>query len=257
MLGLGQQVDGDPGGVLGGVGHHQDLRRSGDHVDADGAEHLALGGGDVDVAGADDLIDRGDGFGAERQGGDRLGAADPVDLGDTGEVRRRQHQRVDHPCRRRHRHDDALDTGDAGGQRVHQHARGIGGQATRHVNADGGDGAKAGSKGHTGAVHIGRILWQLTAVIVLDPVGGELQRRQRLGIHRPCRRLDLGHRHGQGLGRQLGIIEALGIIDDRLIAARAHVGEDFGDGGIDLRLRFALARHQLGERRLETGVSGR
>ena len=39
------------------VGDHQDLGGPGDHVDADLAEHLALGLGDVGVARADDLVD--------------------------------------------------------------------------------------------------------------------------------------------------------------------------------------------------------
>ena len=35
------------------------ISRTGDHVDADLAEHVTLGGGHVDVAGADDLVHRG------------------------------------------------------------------------------------------------------------------------------------------------------------------------------------------------------
>ena len=52
VLGLGKQVGGDPGGVVLAVGDDQDFRRPGDHVDADGAEDAALGGGHVGVAGA-------------------------------------------------------------------------------------------------------------------------------------------------------------------------------------------------------------
>ena len=95
VLGLAEQVGGDPGGVLGAVGDHDDLGRAGDQVDADPAEHLALGFGDISVAGPDDLVDRGDGRGAERERGDRLGAADPVDLVDPGQVRRDQDQGVE------------------------------------------------------------------------------------------------------------------------------------------------------------------
>jgi hypothetical protein len=53
---------------------------TGDHVDADLAEHLALGGGDIGIAGADDLGDRRDGVGAIGQRGHGLRAADAVDL---------------------------------------------------------------------------------------------------------------------------------------------------------------------------------
>ena len=45
-------------GSLPRVGDDQHLGRAGDHVDADRAEDLALGGRDIGVAGADDLGDR-------------------------------------------------------------------------------------------------------------------------------------------------------------------------------------------------------
>ena len=58
MLGLGQQIDGDAARVVVGIGDHDDLRRAGDVVDADAAEHLALGLGDIGVAGSDDAVHR-------------------------------------------------------------------------------------------------------------------------------------------------------------------------------------------------------
>ena len=58
VLGLRQKVGGDPGGIVVAVGDDQDLRRAGDQVDADLAEHAALGGGDIGVARAGDLVDR-------------------------------------------------------------------------------------------------------------------------------------------------------------------------------------------------------
>ena len=60
VLGLGQQVDRDAARVLRGVGEHHDLGRAGDAVDADPAEHLALGLGDIGVAGPDDAVHRRD-----------------------------------------------------------------------------------------------------------------------------------------------------------------------------------------------------
>ena len=58
MLGLGQQVDRDDErvGVL--VGDDEDLGGPGEQVDADLAEQLALGLGDVGVARAGDQVDR-------------------------------------------------------------------------------------------------------------------------------------------------------------------------------------------------------
>src|SRR5690606_38530563 len=56
VLGLGEQVHGDPVRVGLAVADDEDFRRPGDHVDADLAEHVTLGGGDVDVARTDDLV---------------------------------------------------------------------------------------------------------------------------------------------------------------------------------------------------------
>ena len=102
-------------GVLVAVGDHQDLRGTGDHVDADLAKDLALGFGDVDVAGADDLVDRADARGAKGQRADRLGAADAVDLVDPGERGGDQDQSGQRAVRRRHRHHQPLDAGDRAG----------------------------------------------------------------------------------------------------------------------------------------------
>ena len=86
VLGLGQQVDGDDErvGVL--VGDDQHFGRPGEEVDADLAEQLALGLGDVGVAGAGEHVDRVDGLGADGQGGDRLDTAEQVDLVGAGQV---------------------------------------------------------------------------------------------------------------------------------------------------------------------------
>ena len=58
VLGLAEQVGGDPVGIVLAVGDDQDFARPGDHVDADHAVELALGFGDPGIAGAGDDIDR-------------------------------------------------------------------------------------------------------------------------------------------------------------------------------------------------------
>ena len=58
MLGLAEQIGGDPVRIVGAIGDHQDFRRPGDGIDADLAEHFALGGRDLGIAGADDLVHR-------------------------------------------------------------------------------------------------------------------------------------------------------------------------------------------------------
>jgi len=91
---LAQEIGRDPDGVRGGLGHHQYLGRTGNHVDPDHAENLALGLGHVRVARADDLVDRHDGLGPISQRGDRLGPAHAIDLIHTGDVGGGKHQRV-------------------------------------------------------------------------------------------------------------------------------------------------------------------
>ena len=58
VLRLGQQIDRDATRVVVAGGDHHDLRRAGDVVDADAAEHLTLGLGDIGVAGTDDAVHR-------------------------------------------------------------------------------------------------------------------------------------------------------------------------------------------------------
>ena len=75
MLGLAQKVGGHPCGVAAAVRQNKNFGRSCDHINADFAEHLALGGGNIDVAGAYDLIHGGNTLGAISQRGYGLCAA--------------------------------------------------------------------------------------------------------------------------------------------------------------------------------------
>ena len=81
MFGLGKQSAATNSGSA-RIGENDDFRRAGDHVDADDAEHAALGGGDIGVAGTDDLGDRRDALGSVGERGDRLRAADAIDFAD-------------------------------------------------------------------------------------------------------------------------------------------------------------------------------
>ena len=100
VLGLGDEIGSDNGRVGGVVAYHQDLGRSGEHVDAALAADDALGGRDPHVSGAADDVAGGDGSGrggrirrffgkleTERHGGNRLGSTDPqedVGIGNVG-----------------------------------------------------------------------------------------------------------------------------------------------------------------------------
>jgi len=106
VLGLREEIRGGPLRRSRPVAYHDDLRRSGDHVDADDAEDLALRLRDISVSRADDLVDAGDGARTVGERGHRLRAADgenPVYARDGG---RREHEVAEHAARRRHDHHD-------------------------------------------------------------------------------------------------------------------------------------------------------
>ena len=171
VLGLRQEIGGDPVGMAAAVGEDQHLGGPGDHVDADLAEHQALGGRHIGVAGPDDLGDRRDRLGAVGERRHRLRAADAIDLVDAGELRRRQHQRRELAVRRRHHHDQARHARDLGGHRVHQHRRRIGGGAAGHVEADRLD--RGPARAELDAERIGE------AVVVWAVAGGDRPRSGR------------------------------------------------------------------------------
>ncbi len=178
VLGLGEQVGGDPGRVVGGVGDDHDLGGAGQGVDADDAVEPALGGGDVGVAGADDLVHRPDRPGAEGQRRAGLRPADAPDLGDAGFARRRQHRRLQLAGRRDH--GDAVDAGDLGRHRVHQHGRGIGGPPARHIDPHRLQRRPAPAELDAGLVDEARVRRPLALVVAADARGGEGDRLAHL-----------------------------------------------------------------------------
>ena len=116
VFGLRHQIDRDECRHGGLVGEHEHLGGAGEHVDAHVAHHELLGGGDVRVARTDDLVDARDGVGAIGERGDRLSAADLVDLGDTGLRGGGQRVGVHRAVRRRrHDHRDLVDARDGAG----------------------------------------------------------------------------------------------------------------------------------------------
>ena len=106
MLGLGEEVGRAQLRVGGLVGDDQHLAGAGRQVDAYAARHEQLRGRDPAVARADDLVDRPHRLGSVRERGDRLRAADRVDLVDPELSRRREQRRR----RARRGHGDPLVT---------------------------------------------------------------------------------------------------------------------------------------------------
>jgi hypothetical protein len=81
VLGLREEVGGDPRGICGGVGEDEDFARAGEEVDGALAEDLALRLDDPRAAGAEDFLHGPDGLRAIRERRDGLRAADTVNLG--------------------------------------------------------------------------------------------------------------------------------------------------------------------------------
>ena len=95
MFGLGEEIGGDEGGIRAVVGDDDRLGGAVDRIDADIAVDLAFGKGDEATAGAEDLVDGGDGLSAVGQSGDGLRASDFEDGSDSGDLSGDQFQRGD------------------------------------------------------------------------------------------------------------------------------------------------------------------
>ena len=85
MLGLGQQVGGNPGGIGAVVGDDDRFGWTIQAVNADEAIDLALGQGREQIAGADDFVHARNALGAEGQRGHGQRAADGEDCVDPGD----------------------------------------------------------------------------------------------------------------------------------------------------------------------------
>ncbi len=254
VLGLAEQIGGDPVGIVEAVGEDQDFRRPGDHVDADGAEDLALGGGHIGVAGTDDLVHGGDGFGPESQGADGLGAADAIDLVDAGDGGGGKHQWVDLALRRRHHHGQPPDAGDLGRQGAHQHRRRIGRRAAGNVKPDGGQRPPAPAEPQARLVGIVHPFGRLAAVEIGDAPSRQFQGLEHVGGDGPLGGLDFLPSHGHGFRRQFETVEFAGIGNHRLVALLAHLGENGAHRVVHAGFGFPLGFQKADEGVLEPGV---
>ena len=135
MLGLAEQVYRDHEGVGVLVGNHQDLSRAGEQVDADLAEQLALGLGDVGVTRAGEQVDLADGLGPYRHRGHRLGAAEQEDLVCASELKRGYRGGGNLTLDRRRAGGNPRDAGDLSGHHGHVGRRDERIAAAGHVGA--------------------------------------------------------------------------------------------------------------------------
>ena len=263
LLGLADEVGSDVHRVGGVVGQHGDLGGAGLGVDADQALEQALGGRDVDVAGAGDKVDR---LGHHRVLALTVGEA----VGERGDPpgRRPRHTPRRHRAtrtrrgrsgagtRRRHRcspagaagHRERTDLGDLRRDDVHDHARGVDRAPSGDVEADAvdrypalGDRATLGDGGRRGRAAL---------VLVDDPGAADrlLERGPHVGGQRVERGGDDVRRHAQA-GRPdtvealAEVVEGLGAAVADVLAQRAHGL----DGGSDVELGAGKEVAQLAD----------
>ena len=95
MLGLGEQIRRDIGGVRAVIAQDHDLAGAGEKIDGNRAENLALGFDDVFVSRAENFLHGPDRLRPISQRADGLGSAESVNFRDTRQVQRHEHVRVD------------------------------------------------------------------------------------------------------------------------------------------------------------------
>ena len=196
VLGLTQQVCRHPCGIAAAVCQHQNFAGARDHINAHLAEHLALGGGNVDVAGAHDLIHRRDALGTVGQRCHSLCAAGLENFGHPGGGGSGQNDRVHlavlpgggghddlgHPCH-------------LGGDDVHEHGGRVRRRAAGHIDARFFNGSVFLPQYDAGAVVHHKILVHLLAVELLDVLCSLPQGLEEIGVHARKGFVDLGLRH--------------------------------------------------------------
>ena len=244
VLGAGEEVGGDEGGIGVGVGDDEGLGGAEDAVDADFAEELLLGEGDEDAAGAADLVDARDGLGAVGHRGDALHAAGAEDVIDAGDFGGDELERGDGAIGRDGRgHDDLGDAGDAGGDDGHEDGGRVDGGGAGDVEAGAGDRADdlADRTVLEGLERVGELLFV---------EGADAVRSDGQGFDKRC--IDLGSRladlvagdfEGQLGGVGGDAVDRFVVAADSGVAVLADVAEDAVD---DLRRRRARRRRRGG-----------
>ena len=196
VLGLAQQISCHPGGVAAAIGQYQNLAGACDHINAHLAEDFPLGGGNVDVAGAHDLVHGRDGLGAVGQRGHGLGAAGLENFGHAGGSRRGQDDGVHLAVlARRGSHDDLGHARHLGRDDVHEDGGGVGRRAARDVDTRLFNGGVFLAQHDAGLVVDHKVLVHLLAVEALDVGGGFFQGFEEVGVHVGKGVLDLLLRH--------------------------------------------------------------
>ena len=257
VFGLAEQIHRHPVGGRAAVGDDEDFRRPRHHVDADHAEHAPFSGGDEGVARAGDFIDLRYGLGAVGEGGNCLRAADGKDFGDARDEGGGKYDVVAFAFGRGDDHDDFFHACDMGGHGVHDDGTRIRRFAAGDVNADAVKRCNLLSQQRAVFVFVRPRFHFLALVVAFDPCGGGFQGGLNFGLQTLKRGLQIVLRQnevGYGLGGRA--VEAVGVFDERRIAALLHVGADVGDDAVDFGILRGLKSQQGFEFGLEIGRLG-
>ena len=258
MLGLGEQVNGDPVRIGRGIGDDQHFRWSGHHVDADGAEDATLGRRHVGIAGTDDLVHLRDGLRAVGQRRHGLRAADSEYAVDADQAGGGQHQRILLAARSRHDHDQFADSRHLGRQRIHQHRTRVGRLAARHVKADPVQRRDFLPESRTVGFGVAPRFEFLSLVIRRYALRRRFE-RGTLGSSEAVERLpqltagqvELGH------DADVEMIEAARVFQHCHIALRAHLGKNAGNRLLDGIASQIIEVQQRVERCEKARIAGR
>ena len=137
MFCLAEKIHSNPVRIGLTVANHQNFRRTGDHINADGTEHIALGSSHVGVARSDDLVNGRNSFRAVSQSGNGLRAADGVALFNAGQAGRGKNELIGFAARSRNNHHNLLAAGNVSRHGVHQNGRRVRGFTARNIETDG------------------------------------------------------------------------------------------------------------------------
>ena len=265
MLGLADQVGGDEGRVGGVVGDDADLGRAVLAVDADDALQDPLRGGDVDVAGAGDHVDRGALVGAVGEHRQRLGAADGVDFPDAEERAGGEHRRVRQAAElllRRGRDRDLVHARRLRGDHVHDHRGRVGDEPAGDVDAGPLDREEPGGDGQAGGGLGVPALGELRLVDDPGAAGRLLERVSYRGVQRCQCVVDDVLRHPGAL--EVDAVEPVGVLADgdaaadpdvlgqrpdqvdRAVDVEGGAGQHAGEGGVGQARRAPAAQVNVG-----------
>ena len=238
VLGLSYEVERGEARVHISVGDDRQLGRPRQPVDPDEARHLALGLGDVGVAGADDAVDPRDRLRPVGHGPHGLSAARLRHMCGAGPLSRVKDGRRDRAVGLRWRaKDDLFNPGHDRGHDGHADRRRINGAAARHVAADARERPHDLAEPDAGARFpplMGQLAGMKLSKAFYQLVQGSLQSWRR-GRHGQ-RHLLFGH---QDAGpAEVAAVEPQGQLDQRVVAFDEDALKDdangFRDGRVDL-----------------------